>query len=168
MDILAIIVPLVFIGWIAFVFYASKYLPKIEVRRLVGTNGYNTPFKAIVDPTTRYPVAVLAQEVYEAKWKIHPTRMIFHKTKRQTIEREIRGHEIEVQAARYLNLYEGDDNEEQHRMREVRALKTHYNGFESMTEKDILAAMVKFKPTAIGWVRDNIDEILIQYEINNK
>jgi len=155
-----------FLGWTLFSFYASKNLPKIKVKRLSGRNGYNTLVRAVVDPRAPYPIAVLAQEVYEAKYKLHFLRMLLNKTGKYTREREIRGHEIEVQAARMKNMYIDGDDEIQHRSREAKALKAHYKGFEDMTIKDITAAMVRFKPEAIDWVRQNID--YIENEYHNK
>jgi len=162
-DIIVWSIPTIFVVWVAFVFYANRNLPKIEVKQLAGKNGYNTPFKAIVDPTTRYPVAVLCQEVFEARWKIHPTRMLLHRTAKQTRERELRGHEIEVQAARMLNLYDNTDTESKHRRREASALKHHYKGFDNLSTEDIYREMLKHKHMAIAWVRQHGGRIKTEY-----
>lgn len=163
-DTIYLAIPIIIIAWILFVLYAKKNLPKIKVERLVGKNGTNTVLVAKVDPTTRYPIAVLCQEVFEAQWKVHPTRLLFNHAKKQIRERELRGHEIEVQAARLLKLYDKGDNESIHRMREARALKTMYKGFEKLTEEQIYQKMLDHKQMAVSWVREHGERLNIEYE----
>lgn len=131
--------------------YAHFNLPKIYVRKLTGRGGYNTLTRAIVDPRVTYPIAVLGQEVFESRWKKWPHRLIFNATDRGIRERELRGHEAEVQVAEILGLRDNETLEE-HRARKAFIIKRGYaKSFSDWSEEEIVEAMRKHTKKCRKW-----------------
>ena len=80
------------IGW--FVLPIQKYTKSIGNK-----SGNNTAFKAYAHPNARYPMAVMAQEVYEARAKYRLID-VFRKSRYQ---RQVEGAEVTVQAAKIMH-----------------------------------------------------------------
>tara|TARA_Y100000296_G_scaffold47694_1_gene54643 strand:+ start:143 stop:547 length:405 start_codon:yes stop_codon:yes gene_type:complete len=118
-------------------------------------NARNWPGFIILDPDAPYPAAVWAQERYEAGWKMNPFHLIrFHASAKARRELEIRGHEIEVQAAHLLY----DAPIRKTRQAEAAAL-TKYDDFKGRSEDWIFRQMRKEADWAKAWVRDHEADI---------
>jgi hypothetical protein len=87
-------------------------LPIVRWQSLKGANGRNWPLLVIMDPEAPYPLAVLAQELYEAEYKVNPLQPNLHPSQaRAHGSWSLRGHEVEVQAA--VRLYGASETESQ-------------------------------------------------------
>jgi hypothetical protein len=136
-------------------------LPVITIRRpLDGANGRNWPGVVVIDPAAEMRAAVWAQEVFESIWKLNPWNLLRRTfTARGREEMEVRGHEVEVQAAR--ELYGVDAIE--YRSLEAWAL-SHYKGlWRSIPVQDrhrhVTWMMEAVSDKAKAWVQANLDQI---------
>jgi hypothetical protein len=126
-------------------------LPIVRWQSLKGANGRNWPLLVIMDPEAPYPLAVLAQELYEAEYKVNPLNLIASLTGEGARELELRGHEVEVQAA--VRLYGA--SETAHRQSEAKALTT-YPQFKGWTLEQLEMGMMEHTGSAMRWVAKNI------------
>jgi len=60
--------------------YGARFLPIIKWTTLSNANAINSQLYIEIDPSTPYPKAVLAQELYECIYKINPIKLIYSKT----------------------------------------------------------------------------------------
>lgn len=130
----------------------------IVIRRPVkGANARNWPGLVILDPEARFPAAIVAQEAWEAIYKLNPFTLLVTRLSRSARRRmEIMGHEVEVQAAALIygkvaSAYRGA---------EARSMHAGYDGlFAGHSVIRIEAAMEAVSDEANRWVRRNIQKI---------
>lgn len=131
--------------------------PFVIERALTGAHGRNWPGLVILDPAAPLPAAILAQEAWEAIYKLNPFALLVTRLSRSARRRmEIMGHEVEVQAAvliygKVASAYRGA---------EARSMRAGYDGlFAGMGEARIVAAMESVSDEANRWVRRNVHKI---------
>lgn len=129
-------------------------LPIVRWQSIDGANGRNWPLYVIMDPEAPYPLAVLAQELFEAEYKINPLQLIYTRTGEGARELELKGHEVEVQAA--VRLYGA--SETAHRQSEAQALTT-YPQFDGWGPDNIELGMMGHTSAAMRWVAKNIGRL---------
>lgn len=121
------------------------------------TNAKNWPGFVLMTRRLPYSAAIWAQEAYEATLKLNPIvflRMLFDsKNMRQYME--IRGHEIEVQAA--IKFYGA--SEYSYRNSEVQALKRYYPEFKDRSLDWIENEMYAVSDWAKDWVENHSKQI---------
>jgi hypothetical protein len=130
-------------------------LPIVRWQSLKGANGRNWPLLVIMDPEATYPLAVLAQELYEAEYKVNPLQLIYTRTGEGARELELKGHEVEVQAA--VRLYGASETE--YRKAEARSMAVGYKQFAGWEPDNIELAMMGHTSMAQRWVSKNIDRL---------
>lgn len=154
-DLYLLLIP---VGIVAALHIARKMgkLPRVTWGTLPGKNGTNNLFSVKVDPAAKYPLAVLAQELYESDYKWHPRVIAVRLSKAAQREMEYRGHEVEVQAA--VELYGAD--EDAHRRDEGEVMHYGYDGiFKHLLVPEIISEMEKHTIMAKQWVQDNKDRL---------
>jgi hypothetical protein len=114
-------------------------------------NGRNWPLYVMMDPKATYPLAILAQEIYESLYKTNPLNLIYTRTGEGARELELRGHEVEVQAA--VRLYGASETE--YRKAEARSM-VQYKQFKGWTPDNIELAMMAHTGMAQRWVNKNV------------
>ena len=137
-------------------------LPIIYQRRLTGRNATNNSWRVVIDPTAPFWRAVLAQEIWESRHKLgslwRPLRLfrrIFRRTEFKQ-DLELRGHEVEVQAA--VQFFSGRETD--HRKREARGMVEHYPQFRGWSVARVEIAMEQRADAARKWVREHREELL--------
>jgi hypothetical protein len=129
-------------------------LPIVRWQSLKGANGRNWPLLVIMDPEAPYPLAVLAQELYEAEYKVNPLQLIYTRTGEGARELELKGHEVEVQAA--VRLYGASETE--YRKAEARSM-VQYKQFAGWTLEQLEMGMMEHTGSAMRWVAKNIGRL---------
>ena len=132
------------IGW--FVLPIQKYTKSIGNK-----SGNNTAFKAYTHPNARYPEAVMAQEVYEARAKYRVID-VFRKSRYQ---RQVEGAEVTVQAAQIMY---GIADKANHRADKAESFVKYKAGMlpKGHDVHDVDADMEQFSAKARKWVRRNL------------
>lgn len=131
----------------------TRLFPIVRWGKLDGANGRNWPLFVYMDKRANYPLAVLAQEIYESNYKLNPIKLLKTRWGEGARDLELRGHEVEVQAA--VRLY--DVPEIAYRRLEASAMAAYYPQFDDMTSEDIEVAMLTHTPMARRWVAGNLD-----------
>lgn len=113
--------------------------PIIIERHIDGANGRNWPGFVMLDPRAHYKAAILAQEWYEAVYKLNPWHafrvLVSDNAKRRM---EIIGHEMEVQAAH--EIYNAPVGK--YRWKEAERMKAGYDGlFDQYSLPGLVYAM---------------------------
>lgn len=132
--------------------------PIILERNLDNANGRNWPGVVVLDRGYKFPAAVLAQEWYEAIYKLNPVNLIKIKTSKNALrEMEIMSHEIEVRAE--VLIYGSDTIAA--RNREVKSMINGYDGLFKNYDSSSLYAKLRSKAyVARLWVNERVPHLL--------
>lgn len=124
-------------------------IPIIIRRPLTGANGRNWPGVVILNPDAQLPAAVLAQEWWEAVWKLNPLNLILRFLPRYRRRMEVMGHEVEVQAAALIYGLDATA----YRQAEAARMQRGYAGlFDGWPTMRIEAEMRRNSHRATRWV----------------
>lgn len=145
---------------VAFQVWLFSRWPSISVvprRSIDGANGRNSVMsvKIAQELDDKNRIAVLAHELYEARYKTNLLRGAWVRlSKGARRKMEIMGHEIEVQAF--------DGNRAERRMSEAKAMHRHYEGlFSNSTPEQIYDLMFNKSSAARSWIGDHRSRIKI-------
>jgi len=148
-------------------------------------NGYNTPIFAKVDPNAKYPLAVAAQEIAEARRKLKWIVLIFLVSIVPALYVTIFGgsnipyitgpilffagfgYMLSPMFERYLETYGHevevaaaaeiyDVDPMEYRLEEAETMQEYYKGFKDMSVEDIEYEMLGNWDDAESWVNNNL------------